>query len=857
MSTETITLLNFLFHSLVIGAAAWLLVRFVIRDALRRCILANLAVLMCLYCPFDISMRDLFPVKQHVPVLTPIRETFEHDWRVTVEPQGVIKASEAVATPAWNVNDLVKWLPYLSWLVTAILLIRLLVQSIRVQRWAWRLRCPSSVEHQKLPADLSPERVRVFDHAGTPCAAGWFSPVIAVPASAFEELTPRQWRWLIRHEAEHLRCNDTVAVLLQNIVLAFLWWNPFVHALIEEYARAREEACDAAAVGADREQDDYADFLIAWAAKASPQSSCVMPIARSRPARRLKARLVALMEARGVRKKLGALFVLGCLAFAVITPFVAASFGIATAAAQEPEKPRAKDDGAMHTRVYRVAPDFLNADSKPAANGLMPRKSARQILEAKGVPFPEDATVAYNPATSQLVVRNTVTNLDLVEKIVDAIHTRPVLVHVTCKLVQAEQFFGTHEEILSAEDYQKLIRGISQVKGVDLMTSPTVTTKLDQRAIIEVVREVLPKTPPSNKTGGDLKLVGPSIQLIAKPGAEGKALIQTKVDLGVDLDATTPWRWEKDKVIDWDRVQTFTVGSTSALATGETLLLHLQTANKPVTVFITAEALKPDGSLAKSFAETTLAAPPAREGHEMPDKAASEWAVRVYKLPQSFPQDKPPVEVLKAAGIAFPKGADAALKDGKLTVRNAKPNLEFIGAWLDAMMHAEAPKKHVHLTVKAVEVKGDFSKMMTEWLEPSTSKVEAAEPPVDAIPPPPAVLRQFTVAGILTAPQFEKVIKRLAVDAGVKLEVIKPKQKSQMYDLPAALGGHELKIEPVIGPDGNTIEMLLRVQNTATAITSSVTIWDGQTVLLSAQPTEGVSRVLFITGQLVAPLAKK
>lgn len=33
--------------------------------------------------------------------------------------------------------------------------------------------------------------------------------------------------------------------------------------------------------------------------------------------------------------------------------------------------------------------------------------------------------------------------------------------------------------------------------------------------------------------------------------------------------------------------------------------------------------------------------------------------------------------------------------------------------------------------------------------------------------------------------------------------------------------------------------------------------WNGQRVLLSAQPTEGGSRILFITGNLVAPLAKK
>ncbi len=210
MSTETITFLNFVVHSLVVGAAAWLLVRFVIRDAMRRCILANLAVLMCFYSPFDISIRDLFPVQQHVPVWTPIRETFEHDRRVKVEPQTAAPTlSKPVAAPVWDMNEVLNWLHRLSWHVTVVLLLRLLVQSIRVQRWAWRLRFPSSAEYEKLPPELKPDRLRVFDGECTPCAAGWFFPVIAVPATAFNELTPQQWRWLIRHEAEHLRCHDT------------------------------------------------------------------------------------------------------------------------------------------------------------------------------------------------------------------------------------------------------------------------------------------------------------------------------------------------------------------------------------------------------------------------------------------------------------------------------------------------------------------------------------------------------------------------------------------------------------------------------------------------------------------------
>jgi beta-lactamase regulating signal transducer with metallopeptidase domain len=673
MSTETITLLNFIVHSLVIGGAAWLLVRFVIRDAMRRCILANLAVLMCLYSPFDISMRDLFPPQRPVPVWTPLRETFEADWRVTVAPVTMPVVMAAAPAPTWDVNDVVKSLRWLAWLVTAALLLRLLIQSIRVQRWAWRLRDLTQAEIDSLPKDVRFERMSVFEGDGTPCVAGWFFPVIAVPSTAFEKLTPQQWQWLIRHESEHLRCHDTVAVLLQNIVRAFLWWNPFIHALIEEYARAREEACDAAAVGEDRAHDDYAEFLLAWAAKAAPQPSCVMPIAHSRPARRLKARLVALMEARGVRKKLGALFLLGCAAFAVLAPFFAASFGIATASAQ----PAKSSDKAarMFTRIYRVGPDFL-ADAD----------TVRSKLEKQGITFP--------------------------------------------------------------------------------------------------------------------------------------------------------------------------------LASGETLLLQLETSKKPLTVLLTAQALDPSGKEISSFdgvrpgasARSQIVAAAAA------DKQASEWAVRVYKVPAGFAQDKPPLEVLKAAGITFPKAADAMLKDGKLTVRNTKANLELIEAWIDALNKVEV-KKSVHLSVLAAEMKGDFLKLLNDWLPPLPGAAKNTEAPtVITEPPPPAVLRQFILSGIFTQPQFEKVVKSLA-DSGAKLESLKPNPNPKMYVLPAAVGGQEMKIEPIIGPDGNTIELIIRTpsqdQNPARGISTSVTIWDGQTVVLGSQASEGVSRFLFITSNLIAPLAKK
>ena len=873
MNAETISTLNFMVHSLVIGAAAWLLVRFVIRDALRRCILANLAVLMCLYSPFNIGMQDLFPPQKPVPVWTPIRKTFQADWRVSVAPAKASVVNVAPEVRSWDVNGVVSVLRWFAWGVAAVLLLRLMLQCMRVQRWAWGLREPTQAEMEGLPQGVPYERISVFEDEGSPCVAGWFFPVIAVPASAFQRLTPRQWGWLLRHEAEHLRLHDTVAALLQSMVRAFLWWNPFAHALVEEYARAREEMCDAAAVGEGREHTVYADFLIECAAQSVPQHGCVMPIAHSRPARRLKARLVVLMEGRGVRKKIGALFVLGLLAFIFIAPLIAASFGIATAGAQEPVKAKA-DDGAMHTRAYRVAPDFLNAGvvtADPFAGGkaapapaALVRKTARELLEGEGVRFPLGASAIYNPTASQLIVRHHKAALDQIEVIVDRMSKRLPQVYVQCKLIQADNHFGTHGNILKADEVAALWRGMLQKKGIGLATLPSVTMKLGVWASVEMVREVLPDKLPENKGESVLKWVGPSIKLNVNSAANGKALVAAKVGLGVDPDGAHPWLVQEGEKPDWNRVQIYTAAAQAELASGETLVMHLQTAKKAVTVLITAEALNPAGQKAINF-ESTATVLPSSTGIDLPDKAATEWSQRVYRVPQDFPNDKPPMEVFQDAGISFEKNASAVLRDGKLTVRNTKPNLELIEVWL-GQLHVAAVKKRVVVSVKAVEMKGDILELMKEWVPPPPDAPKPAvvtDPTLllpTASPPAGEISRQFTTAGIFSADQFETVMKKIAVTPA-KVQILRLDEKSKKYRLPDTMGGLEATVESTIGADGFTIELVITfdgVNNRLNkSISTGVTLWDGQTVVLGAQPSDHLARFLFITAQMVQEEKKK
>lgn len=78
------------------------------------------------------------------------------------------------------------------------------------------------------------------------------------------------------------------------------------------------------------------------------------------------------------------------------------------------------DPKAWNTRQYRVPPDFLSS-SGPAAPEPRRRITARYILEAVGIPFPEGATASYNPAVSIMFVKNTNENLALVDAYVESI----------------------------------------------------------------------------------------------------------------------------------------------------------------------------------------------------------------------------------------------------------------------------------------------------------------------------------------------------------------------------------------------------------------------------------------------------
>ena len=120
--------------------------------------------------------------------------------------------------------------------------------------------------------------------------------------------------------------------------------------------------------------------------------------------------------------------------------------------------PQSDDGEDIVTRSFQVPPDFLTALSDGAAGaepaaadpfatdagsgptGLRPRGNVQDLLKAKGVPFPANASANFIASNSTLVVRNTPTNMDLIEQIIEAmLETTPKQIKIMTKFVEISQ----------------------------------------------------------------------------------------------------------------------------------------------------------------------------------------------------------------------------------------------------------------------------------------------------------------------------------------------------------------------------------------------------------------------------------
>ncbi|CAH0173329.1 Regulatory protein BlaR1 [Massilia sp. Bi118] len=106
---------------------------------------------------------------------------------------------------------------------------------------AWQERLSRLAERCGLGREV---RLRVVDGLTSPITAGWWRPVVLVPASLVAGMPPHLLEALLVHELGHVRRHDYLVNLLQNVIETLLFYHPAVWWLSRRIRAEREQIAD-------------------------------------------------------------------------------------------------------------------------------------------------------------------------------------------------------------------------------------------------------------------------------------------------------------------------------------------------------------------------------------------------------------------------------------------------------------------------------------------------------------------------------------------------------------------------------------------------------------------------------------
>jgi beta-lactamase regulating signal transducer with metallopeptidase domain len=241
-----LALLHFVWQGALIG----LLAAFVL-DALRnarpqaRYTVACLALLACVLTPIATMLLVLAPDLLATDIGN-VFATFSRDAGATADG-----ALSALAPTTAQVHA---YLPAIvaTWAAgTCLLSLRMAIGLAWVRRLrnvpqgpaqlAWQVRLDAMAVHFQLRHGVA---LRLVDNLESPVSAGWWRPVVLLPAGLLTRMPTDLIEALLAHELAHIRRHDYLVNLLQNAIEAVLFFHPVVWWLSHRIRVEREQIAD-------------------------------------------------------------------------------------------------------------------------------------------------------------------------------------------------------------------------------------------------------------------------------------------------------------------------------------------------------------------------------------------------------------------------------------------------------------------------------------------------------------------------------------------------------------------------------------------------------------------------------------
>jgi TonB family protein len=154
-----------------------------------------------------------------------------------------------VAEQAANASGL--WFAGAWMLGVAVCVMRLLLNYFRI----------AGIRRRAVRAQHLGANVFTSNAIAIPVAAGIFNPIVIVPDDVAAALDPADLDSIVAHEHAHIRRHDILGNLVQRLLEALLFFNPWVYVIGRQLVKEREAACDDWAVAAAPDPERYASCL--------------------------------------------------------------------------------------------------------------------------------------------------------------------------------------------------------------------------------------------------------------------------------------------------------------------------------------------------------------------------------------------------------------------------------------------------------------------------------------------------------------------------------------------------------------------------------------------------------------------
>jgi hypothetical protein len=266
------------------------------------------------------------------------------------------------------------------WLLGQFALWRLLRRAAPAPPWLNRLLA-------EMAADRPAPRLLVSGRVRVPFSCGLLRPAIVLPARLCETGAPAALRWVLAHELTHLERRDALAALLFGLGRVLYFPLPWFWGLRRQVRLCQEYVADAAAAALGR-PEDYAQFLLDWAAAPAPPAGAPGVFGHNSDLFRRVTML--LQDPRPVERRCprrwSFLMAAGLLSLTGLVAGVRLQAGAAQAPKDEPKKDQTqkvepKKEGRVPVKPDSVVPDLGNVFKDGKGLGTEDFKTMREQME--------------------------------------------------------------------------------------------------------------------------------------------------------------------------------------------------------------------------------------------------------------------------------------------------------------------------------------------------------------------------------------------------------------------------------------------------------------------------------------------